>query len=84
MAIGGAGHMGRRDIAEFLIGKGGRYDIFVAAMLGQLDLVKAALTANPGLKSSKGPHGIPLTVHAEKGGEAAAATLEYLKSIGAE
>jgi hypothetical protein len=84
MAIGGAGHMGRRDIAEFLIGKGGRYDIFVAAMLGQLELVKAALTANPSLKSSKGPHGIPLTVHAEKGGGQAAATLEYLKSIGAE
>ena len=33
MAIGGAGHMGRRDIATFLISQGSRFDIFVAAML---------------------------------------------------
>ena len=30
MAIGGAGHMGRRDIALFLISQGGRFDLFVA------------------------------------------------------
>ncbi len=40
MAIGGAGHMGRRDIALFLIGQGARFDLFVAAMLGRLDVVK--------------------------------------------
>src|SRR5262245_8297067 len=40
-AIGGAGHMGRKDIADFLISQGARMDIFVAAMLGDLDLVKA-------------------------------------------
>src|SRR3954463_109115 len=34
MAIGGAGHMGRPDIANYLISQGGRFDIFVAAMLG--------------------------------------------------
>ena len=34
MGIGGAGHMGNREIAEFLIGQGARLDIFVAAMLG--------------------------------------------------
>ncbi len=84
MAIGGAGHMGRRDIAEYLIGKGGRYDLFVAAMLGQLDVVKGVLSANPSLKSSLGPHGISLTRHAEKGGDQAAAVLEYLRSIGAD
>src|SRR5215470_16327062 len=44
MAIGGAGHMGRRDIALFLIGQGGRFDLFVATMLGRLDVVRPMLT----------------------------------------
>ncbi len=80
-AIGGAGHMGRPDIANFLIGQGAHFDIFVAAMLGRLDMVKAALAAYPNLANSKGPHGIPLLVHAQKGGENAAAVVEFLKSI---
>src|SRR5690348_18057245 len=46
-----------------------RMDLFVATMLGKLDIVKAMLSAYPVLKTSKGPHGIPLLVHAEKGGE---------------
>jgi hypothetical protein len=81
MAIGGAGHMGRADIANYLISQGGRFDIFVAAMLGRLDMVKNALTAYPNLAQSKGPHGIPLIVHAQKGGDAAAEVLKYLKSL---
>ena len=56
--------MGNREIAEFLIGQGARLDIFVAAMLGKLDIVRALLTAWPGLLQSKGPHGIPLLRHA--------------------
>lgn len=82
-AIGGAGHMGRKDIAEFLIGQGARMDLFVATMLGRLDLVKATLAAYPNLKDSKGPHGITLTRHAEMGGEGAKEVLEFLKSVGA-
>src|SRR5262249_48737349 len=39
--LGGASHMGRRDIVEFLLEKGARIDIFCAAMMGQLDAVKA-------------------------------------------
>ena len=81
MAIGGAGHMGRADIAEYIISQGGRFDIFVAAMLGRLDIVKNALTAFPNLAQSKGPHGIPLLVHAQKGGERAAEVLKYLESL---
>lgn len=80
-AIGGAGHMGRKDIAEYLVSKGARMDLFVAAMLGKLDVVRSTLTAYPSLKDSLGPHGIPLMVHAEKGGEAAKAVVEYLKSL---
>jgi hypothetical protein len=82
MGIGGAGHMGNREIAEFLIGEGGRMDIFVAAMLGKLDIVKAMLAAYPGLLQSKGPHGIPLMVHAKKGGGPAEPVVAFLESQG--
>lgn len=66
-AIGGAGHMGRKDIAEFLIANGARMDIFVAAMLGHLELVKAFLQAQPDQIHARGPHGIPLLAHAKMG-----------------
>jgi hypothetical protein len=81
MAIGGAGHMGRRDIALFLIGQGGRFDLFVAAMLGRLDVVKPMLMAFPHLAESKGPHGIPLMVHAQKGGQEAAEVAAFLEGL---
>jgi hypothetical protein len=83
MGIGGAGHMGNREIAEYLISQGGRFDIFVAAMLGKLDIVRSLLTAWPALLDSKGPHGIPLMRHAIAGGEPAKQVLDYLKSLGA-
>lgn len=70
-ALEGAGHMGNKEIAQYLISKGARINIFQATMLGQMDVVKALLKANPSLKDSKGPHGIPLSVHAEKGGDKA-------------
>ena len=35
-ALGGASHMGRKDIATFLLSKGARLDIFCAAMMGML------------------------------------------------
>ena len=66
-AIGGAGHMGRADIANFLISRGGRMDIFVGAMLGQLQVVQAMIASNPAMQRSLGPHGIPLRRHAEMG-----------------
>ena len=81
--LGGAGHMGNREIAEFLIGQGARLDIFVASMLGRLDIVKALLTAWPGLLQSKGPHGISLLRHARAGGEDSKPVTEYLLSLGA-
>lgn len=82
-AIGGAGHMGNREIAEFLISQGARFDIFVAAMLGKIDSVRAALTAWPDLVRSKGPHGITLLRHARAGGEPAREVVEFLESGGA-
>jgi hypothetical protein len=78
-ALGGAGHMGRKDIALFLITSGARMDIFHAAMLGRLDIIKPMLTAFPNLATSKGPHGITLMAHAQKGGEEA--VVRFLESL---
>lgn len=83
-ALEGAGHMGNKEIARFLLEKGARINLFCAAMLGQLDVVKGILALNPGLKFSKGPHGLQLLHHATKGGADAAPVLEYLQSIGAQ
>lgn len=80
-ALGAASHMGRRDIAEFLLSKGARLDLFAAAMLGKLEVVKAALTAFPDAIYASGPHGIPLIAHATAGGEEAKAVLDYLESL---
>jgi len=78
-----AGHVGNREIAQFLLDNGGRMNIFCAAMLGKIDIVKSLLTAFPNLKSSKGPHGLQLLHHARKGGDGAREVLDYLTSIGA-
>jgi hypothetical protein len=83
-ALGGASHMGRRDIAEFLLVHNARLDIFAATMLGQLDIVKAAVAAFPGIVNVPGPHKIPLIVHAQKGGAPALTVLEFLTSIVAQ
>jgi hypothetical protein len=79
--LGAAAHVGRRDIATYLLAHGARLDLFAAAMLGRLEIVKAILTAYPEMRQALGPHGIPLIVHAEMGGEEAAAVLEYLQSL---
>lgn len=80
-ALGAASHMGRRDIATFLLERGARLDLFAAAMLGKLDIVRTALEAFPQAIHTPGPHGIPLITHAEAGGEEAKAVLEYLLSL---
>jgi len=79
--LGAAAHMGRREIAEYLLENGARLDLFAAAMLGKLDFVKAALSAFPGAINTPGPHGIPLVAHAKAGGEPAKDVLELLESI---
>jgi hypothetical protein len=78
--IEGAGHVGNRDIALYLISKGARFTIFVAAMLGKIEIVKPAIEAYPEILKSKGPHGLDLIHHAAQGGEPAAKVLNFLKS----
>jgi len=79
--IDAASHVGNREIAEFLITNGARPTIFSAAMLGQLDVVKAMVAAAPGVQRTPGPHSITLLRHAMAGGPRAQAVVEYLKSI---
>jgi len=81
-ALGAASHMGRRDIAHFLLENGARPDVFAAAMLGWTDVVAAMLAARPELRDAKGPHGIPLIVHAQQGGEHAQAVVDLLIAAG--
>lgn len=60
--------MGRRDIAEYLLARGARMDVFCAAMLGKMDIVNSALEDNPNVVLLLGPHGISLLDHAVAGG----------------
>lgn len=79
--LGGASHMGRRDIVGFLLEKGARLDIFGAAMLGQLDAVKSFLIHEPKLIDARGPHGFTLHFHAQVGGKQSENVLDYLQSV---
>ena len=79
--IGAAAHMGRRDIALYLLENGARLDLFAAAMLGNLDIVKATLETYPDALNVLGPHGIPLVAHALAGGNEALQVYEYLKAF---
>lgn len=64
-ALGAASHMGHKDIAEYLIEKGARPDIFAFAMLGKVEAVKALIGSSPGIQQNLGPHGITLLQHAK-------------------
>ena len=78
--LGAAAHMGRRQIALFLLEHGARLDLFAAAMLGYFDIVSAVLSDFPEMHNAAGPHGIPLVEHARAGGADARAVLELLEA----
>jgi hypothetical protein len=81
-ALGGASHMGNRPIAEYLLSKGAPPSLFSSAMLGHLEVVKAFVSAHPGVQRIRGPHSISLLAHAKAGGDAARPVFEYLQSLG--
>jgi hypothetical protein len=80
--LGAASHMGNRPIAEYLLSKGARPSLFSAAMLGQLDVVKAFVATQPGVQRTRGPHSISLLAHAKAGGAAARLVFDFLQSLG--
>ena len=79
--LGAASHVGNRDIALFLLENGARPNLFSAAMLGQLDVVRGFLEADPTLINCRGPHGLTLVHHARQGGPKASQVLEYIESL---
>jgi hypothetical protein len=81
--LGAAAHMGERELALLLLERGARLDLFAAAMLGWVDVVRAALAERPELRDTRGPHGIPLVEHARKGGEAAREVVDLLEGVNA-
>jgi hypothetical protein len=78
-ALGAASHVGHREIAAMLLAAGARPTLFSAAMLGQLDVVKAFVAAHPGVQRVRGPHGIALMAHARAGGSAE--MVRYLETV---
>ena len=64
-----------------MLGKGARYNIYLACMLGNIELVKNVLTSQPQLLNSKGPHGFTMLHHARKGGDGSKAVSDYLQSL---
>jgi len=78
-----AAHTGQRAIAEYLLGKGARPSLFAAAMLGQLDLVKAFHAVDPKAHEIAGPHGFTLHHCAKQGGATAQPVLDWLGAQGA-
>lgn len=81
-ALEGAGHVGDREIAEYLLGQGARANIFVLTMLGHTAIVKGLLALCPHLLRSKGPHGLTLLHHATRGGEPAKELLDHVQGLG--
>ena len=79
--LGAASHMGNRAIAEYLISRGARPSLFSAAMLGQLEVVRAFVAAQAGVQKIRGPHSISLLAHARMGGEAARPLMEFLQGL---
>lgn len=74
-ALGGASHMGNVPIAEFLLSRGARMDVFCAAATGKIEIVRAFLADDPKVIDLKGPHGIPLLRHAQAGKQEAVVEL---------
>ena len=78
-ALGAAGHMARRDIAQFLLDNGAELELATAAMT---DHVREQLEADPQLAFSGGAHNIPVAAHANMSDDPA--MLQLLWDHGAE
>ncbi len=66
-ALGGACHMGRKDIADMLIQRGARMDLFNLTFMGHTDLVKKMIESYPQYLNAPGPHGFTFLHHAKVG-----------------
>ncbi len=81
-ALEGAGHVGNKEIANYLIGLGARTNLFVLTMLGKTGIVKNFLDSFPQYLNTRGPHGFIFLHHAQKGEDDAKELLDYFQSKG--
>src|SRR6185503_15587545 len=81
-ALEGAGHVGDKEIANYLIPLGARTNLFVLTMLGKTQIVQSCLEAYPEYLNARGPHGFTFLHHALRGGDDAKELLEYFQSKG--
>ena len=81
-ALEGAGHVGNKEIANYLINLGARTNLFVLTMLGKAAIVKSYLEAFPEYLKARGAHGFTFLHHAQRGGEEAKELLQYFESKG--
>lgn len=81
-AIEGAGHVGNKEIAQYLIEKGARPNIYVLTMLGETAIVKSILEKYPSLLNGRGPHGLSLLHHAKAGGDVSKDLYTYFQEKG--
>ena len=81
-AIEGAGHVGNKEIANYLVDQGARINLFVLTMLGKTEIVKSTLNEYPGLLNAKGAHGFTLLHHAKVGGSDSHELFEFLTAKG--
>jgi ankyrin repeat protein len=81
-ALEGAGHMGNKEIANYLIDLGARTNLFVLTMLGKTQIVKSFLDSFPQYLNARGPHGLTFLHHAQKGGDDAKELMDYFQSKG--
>ena len=65
----------------FLLENGARLDVFAAAMLGKIEIVRAIMDDDPDVAHALGPHGIPLLAHAKTGGENTANMVAFLEPL---
>ncbi len=80
--LGAACHMGRKDIAEYLLSNGAIPSLFSSVMFGDLALVKQLVERHVGIQRVAGPHSISLLAHARMGGAGAKDVYAYLQSLG--
>ena len=81
-ALEGAGHVGNKEIANYLINLGARTNLFVLTMLGKTGIVKSYFESFPQYLNARGPHGFTFLHHAQKGGDDAKELLEYFQNKG--
>lgn len=80
--LGAASHVGYKELVRYFLEQGAQANIFTFALFGKTDILKSLIAFSPKLINAKGPHGYTLLHHAEKGGEDAVETKEYLMSLG--